>query len=211
MTAKPTPKPKPEITHVDITMADTATVTGVDAVKATWLEFIPHGLPGEFIGRDELLERLRQQGDEVSERTLRGWESAGVLPRPIRRWKPGGARSASRALYPTFAVQVVGLAKMWKDWGYTSDQIQAEVREHVPGMSGSYSRGYFEGVISHHFEGVVNDLVRRYEWPLGKAPAVVEIRVLGEDGSELHEMTLTVADKTFLDALEKGITDASRQ
>jgi len=145
MTAKRTPKPKTEVTHVDVTMADTATMTGTDAVaaidasltvadtatmtgesikpKATWREWIPEGIPepydDELISRDTLLNQLREYNVGISPRTLQRWEGLGLIPGPVRKWHDG----ATRALYAPWVVNVVIVVNAAKVRGDTNDHI----------------------------------------------------------------------------------------
>jgi len=212
MAAKRTPKPKPEITHVDLTMADTGTATGADAVASidasltvtdtatmtggvrspwSYSDFIDDTMP-MMLGRDEVLGRLRQRGDEVSERTLRTWESTGVLPRPIRRWQEGGSRSASRTLYPNWAVAVIGIAKAARAEGYDADQTRQALEEVIPEVLAGHDLGVRYGVVGFHLGVAIKGIASMYPWPKDRPPAVLEVRILDAEGAELHTQKISI-------------------
>ncbi len=69
--------------------------------RETWRDFAGESPP--WLTRDELLARLRDDGVDVSARTLAYWESQSVVPRPVRRWVDG----APRVFYPELAVGAV--------------------------------------------------------------------------------------------------------
>ncbi len=75
--------------------------------RETWLDWLPEGAPepdlAELFTRDELIEELHRRGVDVSARTLAYWESEGVLPRALRRWRDG----SPAALYPDWYVGAI--------------------------------------------------------------------------------------------------------
>jgi hypothetical protein len=81
------------------------------APKQTWLQWLPAGekppSDDELIDRDELLRRVKQEDEQdISPRTLRFWESMGIIPGPVRKRHSG----ATRALYPWWCVNLVKMA-----------------------------------------------------------------------------------------------------
>ena len=73
----------------------------------TWLDWLPDGIdpPDEqtWITRADLLTTLERDGVKVSPRTLGHWETQGILPRPVRRWRG----NAAHALYPPFVHDLI--------------------------------------------------------------------------------------------------------
>ncbi len=88
----------------------------------SWRDFAEESLP--WLTRDELTARLRDDGVDVSARTLAYWESENVLPRPIRRWVAG----APRATYPERAVWAVGYVRRLQAEGLELPRIGPMVR-----------------------------------------------------------------------------------
>ncbi len=79
--------------------------------RETWRDWLPEGVPepdlAELLSRDELIQALQDRGIDVSARTLAYWESEGVTPRPVRRWRGG----APAALYPSWFVDAVAFVR----------------------------------------------------------------------------------------------------
>jgi len=147
MTAKRTPKPKPEITHADVTMADTGSMTGVDAVasidasltvadtatmtgtdraRVTWRDWQvddPIG-PGDLITRDELLRHLVAEGISVSERDLLYWQKKGVIPHAERKW----VGRVGHAYYPPWALNLIRALRRLQSEGKTLAEIRVDLR-----------------------------------------------------------------------------------
>src|SRR4051812_529584 len=75
----------------------------------TWRHYVAPWM-GEprLITRAEVLERVAQFGGEVSERTLRFWETAGVLPRPERRSHQGVVQAVYPEWFPTLVAAAYG-------------------------------------------------------------------------------------------------------
>ncbi len=95
--------------------------------REKWPEWLPTDAPepAPLITRDELLatlERLRLP--DISERTLRFWEAAGVLPAPIQRRH----RGATRALYPWWMADLVWQLKRYQDEGFTLEELPGRMR-----------------------------------------------------------------------------------
>ncbi len=57
------------------------------------------GPPYQFT-REELIDVLKSVGYEMSERQLRSWATAGLIPHPERRLPPGATDGVARAIYP---------------------------------------------------------------------------------------------------------------
>ena len=97
--------------------------------KQTWRDWLPEGQPEppQLITRAELVEQLQLEGVNVPERTLTFWESAGVLPRPVRRWRDG----SPKALYPLHWQELVQMVRSWQDDGHALQEISEYVRHHA--------------------------------------------------------------------------------
>ncbi len=155
----------------------------------------PEGLIGyELINREELLEQLRLAGNEVSERTLRSWESAGILPRPIHRWQEPRSRSSARTVYPWWATFAVSMARFLRGRGYDERETRRELERAVPELVAGYYKGARDVALSYHLREVFKDSLGGMPWPQGRTPSVVEIRIWDQDGGELHVQKMTIPD-----------------
>lgn len=79
----------------------------------TWLEWQEQFAPdapipddNELVTREDIFASLSAVGIEMSLSTLKRWETAGMVPRPIRRWHNG----ATRGLYARWAAYAVAVA-----------------------------------------------------------------------------------------------------
>ena len=164
--------------------------------EGTWLDLIPPDDPARvdpvLINRDELLDRLRAQGYEISERSLRAWEAAEILPRPIRRWQEGGSRSASRALYPEWAVDVVAMASELK--AKMKGLAPSLIRFHLIWPAAEalelYIRGTRTSRVAFVLSRALMELVQRESWLESESPRAMEVRLLNADGDEVHTQTV---------------------
>jgi len=172
-----------------------ATVT----VGWSYSGFIDDDTMPTLISRDEVLDRLGQENAEVTERTLRSWEASGMLPRPLRKGGKDGARSSARALYPNWAVAVVAIARMIRGSGVSPSQTRGELQRCIPQIVASHNQGVRYGVVSYHLGRVLNDIVGIYPWPKGSTPAVMEVRILGTDGEEIHSQRISIPDGETID------------
>jgi hypothetical protein len=95
--------------------------------KETWDDWFPPGMPEPpgLMTRDELINRLRDAGLNVTTSKLRFWEQKDVLPRPIRRRHEG----ATRALYPPWEVAFIVAVKEMTQDGLTLEQTKVGIRE----------------------------------------------------------------------------------
>jgi len=93
--------------------------------RETWLEWVP-GSPelnlDALLSREEIIALLNV-GDEVSETSLRYWESCGVLPQPVRRRKNG----ATRALYPLWYAALVRRLREYQTRGFTLEELPSRM------------------------------------------------------------------------------------
>jgi DNA-binding transcriptional MerR regulator len=157
----------------------------------TWLDWMPEGStePEHLLTRDEVVDLLSKRhvaGTEpISAGDLRYWESIGVLPHPIRRWRDG----APRALYHPFAWLLAREVRMKQRAGFALDEIRPQIRalarnrlaygEKAPRLG---PRTPEEIVL---WPDLVNELERlaRYREAVTSVPTErIEVLVVGTDG-----------------------------
>ena len=92
----------------------------------TWLDYQEPGTPepSPLLTRSEFVERLRAEGVDVTPRTLAYWESEGVIPRAVRRWRDG----APQSVYPEWMLAVVRTVRGMQAQDATLDQIRHAIR-----------------------------------------------------------------------------------
>lgn len=66
-----------------------------------WSDWLPRQAP--VLSVDEILQRVQERGVDCDLRTLRSWQTQGVLPYPTRQYREGGLY----ALYPKAAVDFI--------------------------------------------------------------------------------------------------------
>lgn len=92
--------------------------------RANWREWVglveAEGADIPLLTRRELIALAERFGAPVDERTLRYWETEGVLPRPTRDHTAVG----ERARYPWWAVDLVWQIRQYKHWGLTLEQLR---------------------------------------------------------------------------------------
>ncbi len=97
--------------------------------RETWADWLPHHPPALTI--DELLERVRERGIDCDLRTLRSWQTQGVLPYPIRERKGSGVY----AIYPGAAVYFIELLREMQTHGLKLQDIGPRLRARADGNS----------------------------------------------------------------------------
>ncbi len=90
--------------------------------RETWRDWVPDAGDPALLTRAEVLARLERYGLNVSERTLRYWESQGVLPAPTveKEGKPG--------YYPWWFIDLVFHVRGWRDDGLPLSDIKPRAR-----------------------------------------------------------------------------------
>jgi hypothetical protein len=90
----------------------------------TWRDYLPPLVATPtLITRAELLAQVPQWSADVSERTLRFWETEGVLPRAVRQKH----HSVVQAVYPSWFVLVVAAVYHHRQHGWSLPAIAAEM------------------------------------------------------------------------------------
>lgn len=151
-----------------------ATEAPARSTRETWDDWLPPDGPADDrqLTRDELVAELRAFGVDVDADDFRFWESAGVLPRPIRRWY----RGATRTMYPTIAINAVMELRELQKRGYTLKQIAPRLRL-LPRWAWSSN--------PHSIDtDDVAALARKHEELTGKKIWQVKITFVDEDGRE---------------------------
>ena len=160
--------------------------------RETWADWLPpdSGEPLDALTRDELIERLRRRGVDVTPRTLAHWESVGALPRAARRWRGG----APRALYPERAVDLVAQVR---DLARIHDLTLQEVGQHLRAQAqappvgtvlpdgstfGGVLFGGFPRAVARIMDFALAAFARRYHHATGRRAARVELHLVDEDG-----------------------------
>ncbi len=94
---------------------------------ATWLDWLPPDAPEptDLLTREDVLDRLRQRREDVTERELRRWEYEGVLPRPVRRGRTGVAH------YPEWYVPLARHVRRLRRLDFSLDQIRRRSRAYA--------------------------------------------------------------------------------
>ena len=97
--------------------------------RESWRDWAPDAPePAELLTREELLDRLAAEGLPVTGNQLRYWQTAGLVPYPIRR----RLGQAVYAYYPAWMVELVrGLIDL-RAQGHTLPQIRAILRAKAP-------------------------------------------------------------------------------
>ena len=97
----------------------------------TWRAWVPNGFPepapDDMLTRAELLEELRGRGIDIPERTLKFWQTRGLLPKPTRHWRD----NATRSLYPDFYPRVVAYLHGLQAAGTPMRQLAPLVRAYA--------------------------------------------------------------------------------
>jgi hypothetical protein len=87
------------------------------------------GPPYQFT-REELINILKTAGYELSERQLRSWATAGLIPHPERRLPPGATDGIARALYPKYVVPLLQVLLQFARDGATMAELKALAPEY---------------------------------------------------------------------------------
>lgn len=121
----------------------------------TWRDFLPpHLPPPELITRGELLAWLNEQGIDVTERTLRFWETEGTLPRAVRQSHQG----VVQAIYPEwFRLVVAGVAGR-RGQGEPLASIAADTPRMIRDVA-QLAWGYVNGIMPLNETEVGRDLI----------------------------------------------------
>ncbi len=106
--------------------------------RETWEAWqAPGAPPPRLLTRAELLALAERVGLAVDERTLRYWESLGLLPGPVRRRHQG----ATRAIYPAWQLPLIFLVRLSQAMGETLDQIAPHLRAEAQHLSRLFPAG----------------------------------------------------------------------
>lgn len=111
-----------------MTAREGAEIPATDPAKReTWADWLPHHPPALTI--EELLARAKGQGIDCDLRTLRLWQTQGVLPYPIRKRKGSGVY----AIYPTAALNFIELLREMQGQGLKLEDIGPRLRARALG------------------------------------------------------------------------------
>ena len=176
-----------------LTVADTATMTGVDQARVTWRDWLPAGEPptpdDELITRGELLARLRDVNVDLTARTLQSWEQLGIMPRPIRLRRDGGNWS----FYAPWVVYIGRFAAMLKAQGTPLEAIGERTRRMVP--SAIYrSRVWTEVMADGRLHEALQEIAERFESVSGERLDTINVRMDLAKGETWEAYTFRVPD-----------------
>ena len=152
--------------------------------KETWADWQSPASPEPepLLTRAELVERVRADGFDVTERVLAYWEHSGVLPRAVRRWRDG----KPAALYPQWAVSAVVTIRIMQTAGESLDLIRCAIRGiyHRP-LSEDERRpladAYFAA--TKELTAPMRALARQWARWNGQGVDVLKIYIRGDDGA----------------------------
>lgn len=97
--------------------------------RKTWRDWVADPGSPPLVTRAEVLAKAERLGLDVDLRTLRYWESEGVLPAPHVE------KNGTPALYPWWIIDLVYLVRRLQDERQSLDRIRVEVRERVEQLS----------------------------------------------------------------------------
>ncbi len=106
------------------------TTTPAKPNKATWEDWVREGAPDphdDLITRDQLLDLLHSADFPITPRELQYWETAGALPRAVKRSHMG----AIRALYPAWILDLVPRVRELRRQGLPLREIGAHLQNHI--------------------------------------------------------------------------------
>jgi hypothetical protein len=91
----------------------------------SWRDWMPVGSPmPDLLTHDQLLERLRGRGVDLTSASFQHYRQRGVLPRPIRRRYEG----VTQAVYPDWFVPAIAQLRALQDQGKSLDEIKPWMR-----------------------------------------------------------------------------------
>ena len=64
--------------------------------------------PPYLLTREELLDELHSRGTLITDRQLKSWVTYGLIPRPIRRVRPGTTDGRPHALFHLWTIGLIG-------------------------------------------------------------------------------------------------------
>ena len=167
--------------------------TSFSKVKKTWRDWMdPESpQPETLLTRGELLEQIRANGVEISERTLQLWEAAGIMPGPIRHWHDG----AVRALYAPWVVDIADTANLGRSMGYSLEEIALRMQGAMEGAAryAIHRHGIWEtDAMQKHLPAVLSELADHYQHNHNERPDIAELRFRRADGQTLSIYSITI-------------------
>ena len=106
------------------------------AKQETWRDWAPDAPePSALLTRQELLDRLAREGFPTTGNQLRYWQTAGLVPYPVRR-RQG---QAVYAYYPPWMVEIVRALLDLRAHGDKLPQIRATLRGLAPAVANGSS------------------------------------------------------------------------
>lgn len=171
-------------------------------LNKTWRDWLPDDAPEpadeSLIDREELLRRLKARDIDMPARTLRHWESLGITPGPVRRWRNGATRSG----YPWWAVDVVadvyGFRKNREAWsrGQHGPMTDADIARLARSFLTNLLRR--ENILRHpSFQGQFIDalagLGRIVDANGDSSVASVDLTFRDQNGQTLFGMSITLS------------------
>src|SRR4051794_28007971 len=149
----------------------------------TWRDYLPPLVSSPpLITRAELLAQVPQWSADVSERTLRFWETEGVLPRAVRQKHQG----VVQAVYPSWFVLVVAAVYHHRQHGWSLPAIAAKMPSIV--QSFAFMQWAFE-----------NNVIPLDNSTPGGAPLIPPLEGVARAGSTparpVTRITISLADK----------------
>ncbi len=175
----------------------------------TWRNWLPEGTPepDQLFTREEIVARATRRlvagTQPIGVNDLRYWESIGILPRGVRRWRDG----APRALFPDWYGTLAREIRILQRSGYSLAEIKPRIRAQgrlILGHGDSHLApeeviNTYPNVLAPEHVALWPDLVTELErlarWRTsltGVDTERVEVHVIGVDGrATLYPLLLT--------------------
>jgi hypothetical protein len=183
--------------------------TDADSKRETWQDWLPadepEPNPDDLLTRGQLVERLQEQGADITVKDLTNWHGRGVLPRGVRH----RIGSVTYVLYPPQFIAMVRRLLDLQDEGLTLREIGPQLRVEFFGKAltankvsvpirsdvsarASVRRGDHALTANDDVARLLRDIARDHEARYGGSIMRVELRLIDEFNNPL---TLAVDTK----------------
>jgi DNA-binding transcriptional MerR regulator len=145
--------------------------------------------PGEVtvLTRSEVIEQARALGAPITERNLRHWEAAGVIPRPVRR----RYRGATRATYPPETLKAILKAFELRRQGASIPEVRSQTRT-VPATAAISVEGSAQGATALGRIEEITALAHRHTQVTKTTIARAVIHLIDQTGTPVATFTVPI-------------------